>query len=62
MSTLNALLMLAAALFIGWMTYRFIKANPDALSRENVSKSITTLGLLALALIAFVAFLVMLVR
>ncbi len=62
MSTLNTILMLAAALFIGWMAYRYIRANPGALSKENVSKSLTTLGVLALLLIGFVTLLVMFVR
>lgn len=62
MSTLNTILLLVAALFIGWMTYRFIKGNPGALSKENVSKSLTTLGVLALLLIGFIALLVVFVR
>lgn len=56
------LLLLAAAVFIGWMCYRFIRHNPQSLSRQNVSKSLTTMGVLALLLIVFVAFLVLLVR
>jgi hypothetical protein len=62
MGLMSQLLMLAAALFIGWMAYRFIRQNPGSLSRENVSKSVTTLGVLALLLIALVGFLVILIR
>jgi len=50
------------ALFIGWLIYRNIKSNPQAFSKQNLSKSLYTLGLLALALILFVAILIMLLR
>ena len=50
------------AIFIGWLIYRTLKNNPQAFSRANLSKSFYTLGVLALALIAFIAILVMLLR
>lgn len=45
-----------------WLLYRGIKSNPQAFSRENLSKSFTTLGVLGLALIAVIAFAVMMLR
>ncbi|MCK4608047.1 MAG: hypothetical protein KAT71_01085 [Gammaproteobacteria bacterium] len=48
--------------FLGWLIYRTIKHNPASFSKENLGKSFYTLGLLALALIAFVFLLVMLLR
>lgn len=45
-----------------WLLYRAVKSTPQAFSRENLSKSLTTLGFLGLALIALVAFAVMLLR
>jgi hypothetical protein len=56
------LIVLLCALFLGWMTYRNVRANPQAFSSENIHKSLYTLGWLALFLIAFVAFLVLLVK
>jgi hypothetical protein len=50
------------AIFIGWLIYRTLRNNPQAFSKVNLSKSFYTLGILALALIAFVAILVMLLR
>lgn len=45
-----------------WMLYRGIKGNPEAFSRANLSKSFTTLGLLALGLIAIVSLAVMFLK
>jgi hypothetical protein len=50
------------AIFIGWLIYRTLKYNPQAFSKTNLSKSFYTLGILALALIAFIAILIMLLR
>ncbi|HVT61914.1 MAG TPA: hypothetical protein VHD33_00290 [Legionellaceae bacterium] len=62
METLYQILGLLGAGLIIWLLYRTIKSRPDQFSRENISKSFSTMGLLALALIAFVAFLIFLVR
>lgn len=56
------LLLAAAAIFMGWMCYRFVRQNPQAFSRQNMSKSLTSMGVLALLLIVFIGFLVLLVR
>ncbi len=45
-----------------WVLYRGIKGNPDAFSKANLSKSTTTLGVLALLLIGVIAFAVMMLR
>jgi uncharacterized membrane protein len=45
-----------------WMLYRLVKGQPQLFSKENLSKSFGTLGVLALALIVFVTFLVIMVR
>jgi hypothetical protein len=62
---MNLLLQISLAvicLFIVWRIYTVLKANPDLMSRENMSKSFTTFGILALILIGGVALLVMLVK
>lgn len=62
METLYQILGLIGAGLIGWILYRTIRARPDQFSRENLSKSFSTMAILALALIIFVAFLVLMVR
>jgi flagellar biogenesis protein FliO len=53
--------LLGAALVV-FILYRQIKSNPQAFSRENLSKSFGTMAILALLLIAFIAFLVFILR
>ena len=62
METLYQVLGLVAAGLIVWILYRAIKGRPEQFSRENLSKSFSTMGFLALILIAFIAFLVFLLR
>lgn len=62
MDLFGKIMMLAAAVFMAWMAYRYIKHDKAAFSRANLSKSATTLGILALALIAFIALLVIMLR
>jgi len=45
-----------------WRLYDYLKANPTALSFDALSKSLRTLGLLALLLIALVGLAVLLLR
>jgi len=62
---LNIILQIAFAilcLFIIWGIYRQIQANPELLSWQNVSKSFTTMGILALILIGGIAILVVLLK
>lgn len=53
--------LLAAGLIV-WFLYRTIKGRPDVFAREKMSQSLSTMGILGLGLIAFVALLVFLVR
>lgn len=62
METLYQLLALVGAGLIIWLLYRAIKGNPQQFSRENFKKSFFSMGVLALVLIVFVAFLVALTR
>lgn len=49
-------------LLLIWMLYRGVKNNPQAFSRENLSKSFFTLGILALILIGLVSFTVLMLK
>jgi hypothetical protein len=49
-------------LFIVWRIYKTLQANPELLSKANMGKSLTTMGVLALILIGGIAILVMLVK
>ena len=62
METLYQVLGLVGAGLIIWFLYRSVKGHPEVFSRENLSKSFSTMGILALVLIIFVALLVMVVR
>lgn len=62
METLYQLLALIGAAMIVWVIYRNIKGRPEQFSRENLTKSFSTMGVLALLLIGFVALLVYLSR
>ena len=62
METLYQLLGLIGAAMIVWVIYRSIKGRPEQFSRENLAKSFSTMGILALGLIGFVALLVFLAR
>jgi len=44
------------------MLFRFIKSNPESLSRASLGKSFYSMGLLAIGLIVFIAVVVMLLR
>ncbi len=62
MDTLYQILAVLGAGMLIWVIYRTIKGRPEQFSRENLSKSFSTMGFLALILIAFVAVLVFLSR
>ncbi len=55
MNWMNLLYIIGAGLLLWWAIH-FIRTNPGAFTKEKMSKSITTLGFLALMLIAVVAF------
>ena len=62
METLYQILGLIGAGLIVWLLYRSIKGRPEQFSRENLGKSFSTMGLLALLLIGFIFLLVMILR
>lgn len=62
METLYQILGLIGAGMIIFLLYRTIKGNPDQFSKENLNKSFSTLGILALVLIGFIALLVLILR
>ncbi|WP_028388977.1 hypothetical protein [Legionella fairfieldensis] len=62
METLYQILGLIGAGLIVWLLYRNIKGRPEQFSRENLGKSFSTMGILALILIGFIALLVYMLR
>jgi threonine/homoserine/homoserine lactone efflux protein len=62
MESLYQLLALLGAGLIVWVAYRTIKGRPELFSREKLGKSSTSLGILAIVLIMFVALLILMVR
>ena len=62
MDTVYQVLGLMGAALIVWVIYRSIKGRPEQFSRENLTKSFSSMGILALLLIGFVAILVLLTR
>ena len=60
MNTLYQILGLVGAALIVWVIYRSIKGQPEQFSKENLSKSFSSMGILALLLIGFVGVLVLL--
>lgn len=45
-----------------WLIFHMVRHNPGSFTKENFSKSATLMGVLALALIGFIALLVVLLR
>ena len=62
MNTLYQLLGIVGAGLIVWFMYRAIKGQPNQFTRENITKSFSTMGVLAIILIVFVSLLVFMVR
>ncbi len=62
METFFQILGLVSAGLIVWFLYHTVKKQPQLFNRENMSKSFSSMGILALLLIAFVALLVLMVR
>lgn len=62
METLYQLLAVVGAGLIAWFTYRSIKVQPEQYSREKITKSFLSMGILGLILIAFVTLLILFVR
>ena len=62
MTVFYQVLTLVGIAFLIFILYRQIKGRPDLFTAEKFGKTLTTLGLLAMGLIVFVAFLVMTLR
>lgn len=62
MESLYQILGIIGAGLIIWLLYHSIKNRPELFSRENLGKSFSTMGMLALFLIAFIAFLVYMLK
>ncbi len=62
METLYQVLGLVAAILIAWVLYRYIKGQPEQFSRENLSKSFSSMGILALLLIGFVMLMILMLN
>ena len=62
MNTIIQLSLAVICLFIIWRIYKTMKGNPELFSKENLAKSFTTIGVLALILIGGVAILVLLLK
>ena len=62
MQTLYQILAILGAGLLVWLMYAQVKHRPELFSKENLSKSLGTLGILALILILFVMLLVYIAR
>jgi uncharacterized membrane protein YidH (DUF202 family) len=62
MELLTTILLVAGAGLILWFTYQNVQKNRQAFTRQNTSRSIFTLGILALILIGVISALAMLLR
>ncbi|HYF97364.1 MAG TPA: hypothetical protein VD770_00115 [Coxiellaceae bacterium] len=56
------LLYLVGAGLMAWLAVRMVRNNPAAFSKENLGKSITTTGVLALIIIGVIAVCIILLR
>ena len=61
MSWMQWLFIIGAGVMV-WLGYRMFKSNPEAFSKENFSRSVGTLGWLAIMLIAVVGFCVWMLK
>jgi len=62
MTALTQIIFIIIAIFLGWQLYRYIHLNPQMFSKDNLSRSIFTLGILTLLLIGFVTVCVLLLK
>ena len=62
MDTFGKILAVIALLVFAFITYQTIKHHPEWFSKQNLTKAFSSMGVLALLLIAFVAFLVFMLR
>ncbi|HJN37721.1 MAG TPA: hypothetical protein QF353_02985 [Gammaproteobacteria bacterium] len=62
MGSWSEILFILLALFLGYSLYRSVKHNPELYSSENMHKSLWTVGLLSLGLMAFIGVCVLMLR
>jgi hypothetical protein len=62
MDTMYQILGIISAILLLYFIYGMIKGRPDLFSKENLNKSFYSMGILALVLIAFVGFLILILR
>ena len=62
MSTWQQLLLILGAAALIWWMFIIVKHNPSSFTMSNLNKTLTTMGILALILIGFIAFLVWMLR
>ena len=62
MSSWYSILYLIGAAILVWYGFRTVRNNPTMFSREYIGKSFYTMALLALGLIAFIAFMILLLK
>jgi hypothetical protein len=58
----GALAAIVVAGLLVWLVFRYVRHNPQAFNKQNMAKSFSTMGILALLLIGFVAFCIMLLN
>ncbi len=56
------ILTIIALIFLAWWLYSVIKGNKESFTKENMGKTIQTLGWVAIFLIAVIAFSVLMLK
>ena len=62
MQTWEQIALIIGGLLIAWWGFITVKRNPSAFTKENFGKSLSTLGVLALILIALIALCIWILR
>lgn len=62
MSLVAKISVILLTIFLIWNLVHALRANPESLSKANLSKSFSTMGMLALALIGFITLCVLYLR
>lgn len=62
MSNLTSILLLVGAALLVWVAVRGVRRNRDAFTKENLTKTLGTLGWLTLMIIAVVALCVWMIK
>lgn len=62
MGAFSQILLLLLAGFLIWQLFRYIRANPGAFSKDNLSRGLFVLNILALLLIGLIALCVFLLK